>query len=419
MGRVNLTKRYLEGLETPKDKYELHRDSTVRGLGVKVEPTGTRSFFWTRKGGARTFWLTIGAVESVTLDDARAKASDFNSALVKWKQDGAVGEPPFAKPKSLSLDEIVTAYRDRHIKATAKRPDKAAKRIDSRMSTHVGDLRHRRIDQITKADVVALHEDINKRFGPYASNRVVQMLKAAINWAVDAGLWTGVNPAASVGMFPEQKRRRFLLPDELAALRAALDSPETSADLRDFVQLALYTGQRKMDVMSMAWRDIDLGRCVWFVPDPKNQQPFYVPLTTQAVAVLKDRLKQADRRAREAGLEPSGFVFPSHSASGHIEDLKKSWAELLKTAGIEELRQHDLRRTFGSIQAEGGSSLHIIGGSLGHKSSGSTAIYAQLQLEGIRKSAQQATTTMAKAMKKKQKPRRALPAAPAKKRARA
>ena len=75
------------------------------------------------------------------------------------------------------------------------------------------------------------------------------------------------------------------------------------------------------------------------------------------------------------------WVFPSDGQSGHLNDPKKAWARLLKRAQIEDLRMHDLRRTFGSWQAALGANGYIIGKSLGHKSQQSTAIYARLNLE--------------------------------------
>ena len=69
----------------------------------------------------------------------------------------------------------------------------------------------------------------------------------------------------------------------------------------------------------------------------------------------------------------------------------------------KNLRQHDLRRTLGSYQAAGGTSLGIIGKSLGHKSLAATAIYAQLDLDPVREAVLTATRTMIAASKKKPK----------------
>lgn len=89
------------------------------------------------------------------------------------------------------------------------------------------------------------------------------------------------------------------------------------------------------------------------------------------------------------------MVLPSvKSKSGHLEDPKRPWRELLHRAGIKNLRLHDLRRTMGSYQAISGTSLHIIGKSLGHKSTSATQVYARLTADPIRESMQKATDRM-------------------------
>ena len=61
---------------------------------------------------------------------------------------------------------------------------------------------------------------------------------------------------------------------------------------------------------------------------------------------------------------------------------------------MQDFRPHDLRRTLGSYQAITGSSLPIIGKSLGHKSQAATQIYARLDLDPVRNSVKKATEAM-------------------------
>ena len=89
------------------------------------------------------------------------------------------------------------------------------------------------------------------------------------------------------------------------------------------------------------------------------------------------------------------MVLPSvKSKSGHLEDPKRPWRELLHRAGIENTCLHDLRRTMGSYKAISGTSLHIIGKSLGHKSTSATQVYARLTADPIRESMQKAIDRM-------------------------
>jgi integrase len=110
-----------------------------------------------------------------------------------------------------------------------------------------------------------------------------------------------------------------------------------------------------------------------------------VILPPQAVAILTKRRKERTG---------SGFVFPSYGKTGHIVDPRKAWAALCKRAGVEDCRIHDLRRTLGSWQAASGSSLLVVGKSLGHRTPEATQVYARLNLDPVRESVTKAVDAM-------------------------
>jgi integrase len=106
-------------------------------------------------------------------------------------------------------------------------------------------------------------------------------------------------------------------------------------------------------------------------------EPVRIPLIGEALEILNDRSWLKDSSIP--------WVFPSSdSKSGHLENIRAAWKRILDRAGLENLRIHDLRRTLASYQAIAGTSLLIIGKSLGHKSSQSTAIYARLSNDPVR-----------------------------------
>lgn len=197
------------------------------------------------------------------------------------------------------------------------------------------------------------------------------------------------NPARGITKNREKSRDRFLQPEELSKFFAAVQF-ESNKDIRDYVLISLYTGARRSNVISMRWQDISLEHQIWRIPQTKNDEPVIVPLIKEAVEILKARFN-----------ENNEYVFSSDSKSGHLIDPKKGWKRILETAGITNLRLHDLRRTLGSWQAITGSSTLIIGKALGHKSQKATEVYARLNIEPVRKSLETATKAMFKAAKKK------------------
>lgn len=108
----------------------------------------------------------------------------------------------------------------------------------------------------------------------------------------------------------------------------------------------------------MHWNDVNFNRHEWLIKETKNGEAQTIPLAPQAIVILKERYKNRS----------SDWVFPSpFSKSGHIEEPKNAWKNLLERADIKDLRIHDLRRTLGSWQAATGANSYIIGKSLGHK----------------------------------------------------
>ena len=162
---------------------------------------------------------------------------------------------------------------------------------------------------------------------------------------------------------------------------------EPNETIRDYLLVSILTGARRSNVLSMCWKDVDLKQRIWKLCETKNDEPQTIPLVSLAVEILTCR--------KDNG---SDFVFHSAaSKSGHLEEIKSGWKRVLKRAGITDLRLHDLRRTFGSWQALTGTSLHIIGKSLNHKSYAATQVYARLNIDPIRESVERATDSLFKA----------------------
>ncbi len=392
----NFTQRSVEALPAPKEKRVAYHDTHVPELGLLVQPSGHRSYFWFCKVRGIGKWRTIGSAEKLTVEQARDKARAYNGLLTRWKLNDYQGDNPFEKTNrgEPTFGELVEDYLARHLGSHAKRPDEACERVRWSVSFYLAGWKNKKLSHFRRKDVRELHATLGETHGEVTANRISQLVRRLFNWSRKNEVWSGENPAAELRPFHEEKRTRFLQPDELARLFTAMKK-EPNPDLVDFVNLSLWTGARKSDVLSMRWENIALADNRWDLPDPKNRTPYAVPLTPEAITILKNRLRQ---RADE---DP--WVFPGVGKSGHIVDLKKRWRELLNRANIPDLRQHDLRRTQGSWQAAQGASLQIIGKSLGHKSVSATQIYARLQLDPVRASMTAANQAMAQAARKKPK----------------
>jgi integrase len=386
---INFTKRKIESLPTPKTGRDLYHDTKTRGLVLTVQPSGERSFAWYRKYRRYPTWRTLGRFPDLTVELARGKASKANAQL-------AEGKDPF-EDEGLTFGTIYERYITEHLGINSKRPERAMAAARAHLR-HLARWSALPINQLRREDIEKLHSDLKARVGVFGANRALQSIKAAINWAIDPKkLFAGPNPAAGVGIFEEPTRKRYLDPKELPRLFTALNSPETSDDLRDFVSLALFTGARRGDISRMRWDEIHLsatGQQFWTVSaETKSGEEYNIPLVPPAVRIL------AERKRRDGKSE---WVFPSPNAeSGHLEDPKRAWNRLRKKARIPDVRFHDLRRTLGSWQAGLGTSMPIIAKSLGHAAgSEATEIYSQLNLDPVRVSVGGAVRAMLTAGKK-------------------
>jgi integrase len=369
-----LTDAGVKRIQAPDTGYKISHDSEARGFAVRVTARGARSFilnYYTRGGRDRCY--TIGQFPDWSTTAARAKARELRREI------DAGGDPLAeveAKRSAPTVAELIDRFEAEHL--TRKRPQTARnyrRMLDNHIRPHFGT--HAKVADVVYADVDALHRKITKSGANYAANRCVAILSKMFSLGVRWGMRDD-NPCKGIERNTEHHRQRYLIDDELSRLVAALAShPDRRA--ADAVRLLLLTGARRGEVLGARWADIDLTTGSWSKPasSTKQNRPHHVPLSAPARALL------ARIREEQAGSQPTGslgaFVFPSAtSATGHLVEIKKSWASIINAAGISDLRLHDLRHSYASSLVSSGASLPLIGAMLGHSSPTTTARYAHL-----------------------------------------
>jgi integrase len=390
--RLNFTRRALAALPSSRDGDRvIVFDTNTPGLGFVVFPSGVRSFFHRRFANGTAARTTIGRFEDFSIERARGKAAELNAKLSDWKSDGRKGPSPLANADraQATFSDLLEAYIRGHVMLHANNPERAERGLRWMAKKYFSAWTTRRIDSIRIEDVLAVRNETGREHR-YQANRLVETVKAIFGWSAGrkdgkVNFWPVENPARDIELYDEEKRKRFLQPHELAKFNDELEKEE-HRDLRDFLILALSTGARKSNVLGMRWSDLSFERANWHIPFSKSGQGYDVPLTPAATRVLK--------RRRGETPDDAAFVFPSYGKWGHLVDLKKQWGKFRKRAGVPDIRIHDLRRTKGSYMAISGVSLQQIGAVLGHRSLGSTEIYAQLHQESLRKAVESGDTAM-------------------------
>jgi len=381
MKPFKFTKRELESLPFEGKSYYA-RDTESKGLALRVG-AGSKTFYVVKKVQGKVEYIKLGPFPEVTVEQARRRAVELQAEISKGRNPAELKRT--AKQEATFGTfwlEYLDKYARVHKSASTVREDEKTYRLYlSRFAT-------KKLSSIHRADVQRLHHEISAKGAGPTANRVIAVLRAALNVAKAWGHLPGVNPAEGIKSNRMESRDRFIQPGEMPKLWQAL-AEEVDINIRDFIVLALLTGQRRGNLLAMRWDQIDISSGVWRIPSEhsKNKQPITVPLVPEAVAILQERLSFC------AG----EWVFPGTGKTGHMVEPKKAWRRVLDRAGIDDLRIHDLRRTLGSWQARQGASLAIIGKSLGHKSQQATAIYARLDLDPVRQSVESATAAMLEA----------------------
>jgi len=384
-----LTKTLLAGLVAPAaGKRKVIYDTDTPKLAMRLTHTGVRAFYVVKRMGGAMVWLKLGTFPDMTCEQARKEADKVLGEFAKGENPAAVKR---AVKAELTFGEAFDDFLDRKRKRDGSTiSDKTKRDYKDLLRLYLDGIKGKRLSAIERNQIKAIHAKTTKKSAAQA-DRVVAVVSAVYTFMLAHEKFSGLNPAARIQKNPAPSRDRFLQADELTPFFKAL-SESTNEIMRDFFLLALLTGARRANVSAMRWADIDLAAGVWRIAKTKNGTPQTVTLSPEAVTVLKSR--------KAGGGE---YVFPGDGKTKHIVEPKKAWSTLLKAAGIENLRIHDLRRTLGSWQARTGASLPIIGKSLNHKTHQATAIYARLDLDPVRQSVNTATAAMMEAagMKKK------------------
>jgi integrase len=398
---MNLTEKGVEKMTAGETRQQFMDDEVV-GFGIRIESLasgGRKSFFWCGKVNSKKHFRSLKDFGTKSVKDARSDARKLVGEIEAWK-DSKYSEDknPFRDAKQRTtaptFKELADSYVANYLRSKSLNPGRAEYNIKLLLKNRFAAWLDRPVNEITVDDVLAVRNACGKYH--HMANTVVEFVRRIYNWSAGSrngklNFWKVENPAKDIELFPRGKqtaRERFLQPDELVRFHEELKK-EAHVDVRDVLALLLATGARKSNVYEMKWVDVSLQLKIWKIPMSKSGEGYAVELMPAAVEVL-------ERRHRTKG--KSEFVFPANSESGHIEDVKKRWSEFRKRAGFPDLRLHDLRRSKGAYAAISGESLQKIGAMLGHKSLGSTEIYARLNQESVREASMASDAAMKNAM---------------------
>ena len=241
-------------------------------------------------------------------------------------------------------------------------------------------LLRKRVDEVTLKDLNA----IKAAASPGAWRKVRNILRVAFKYAEDMGaIEYASNPVRRTTAQADKKVENYLTPDQRAALSDALDDavakgPRKEGGLSEAnaraIRLLYLTGMRCGEVLDLRWQDVDWERGQLNLPTSKTGAKT-VPLTRQALDFLRTERGQQIRVGRVCATD-----------DGHrLGHLGRAWRSVREAAGLPKFRLHDLRHSWASDAISAGVSLAVIGRVLGHKSPSTTARYAHLHDDALKR----------------------------------
>ena len=356
--RKRLTDAGIARLRPEQREYTVW-DTRVRGLGVRVRPSGTRTYIYYPKSATGTRKVSLGPVTLRGIEDVRRSCLAMAAAVVETRET-VQDKPPLFR-------EFVTgpwhsACYD-HCKPSTQRVMRSA--LKCQLLPTFGAVR---LDRISRIMVVRWF-DAYSRTAPGGANRVLAILRQILNHAVACG-HIATNPARDIRRNRRPKHTRFLSREEIRRLHRTLDDhaerSESKRQQADIIRLLLLTGCRKNEIVRLRWQEVDGDRLS--LTDSKTG-PRRVYLNAQARRIIGRRMEQAD----------SPWVFPSLTNAGYPRgDDLALWYTVRREAGITDVRLHDLRHSVATHAVMQGVPLPTVARLLGHRHPSMTLRYAHV-----------------------------------------
>ena len=265
----------------------------LTGFGVRVQPSGTKSFIVNYRPGdggrkAPNKRVVIGRYGRIAPDRARRLAQDLLGRVARGEDPA--GERAEARGVPLLADAFEVYM--------AANPNRAADTV--------------RLYRRPCVDHESLRNPVE--------------------------LWL-----AAGGRFNRQWRRRISAPNEvLPRWRTGIEAADLEPAIRDIFLVGFYTGMRRGEILSLRWERVDLDRRILRVEETKTGEPLELPVTRQLASVFERRLADGNGPAAQR----EGWVFPSsRSGASHVVDLVRFYGDITEAGGTR-FWFHGLRNAF-------------------------------------------------------------------------
>ena len=309
-------------------RYDLF-DASLRGLGLRVATSGTKSWFMMRRFNGRMLRTTFGRYPELPLAIARLKAPGVLADMANGQTAGQRKTDLFR----VILDEWLKKDQAQN---------KSAHQVRVAMYKHAlpafGSMP---VASITKRDVNRLIDKIVDAGSPIAANRVLAFTKRFFSWCKERDILE-LSPAEAIRAPSKEKTRdRVLTLEEMKKFWVACD--QISYPWGPIFQLLLLTGARLREVAQASWDEISIVDRTLDLPArrTKNGRSHQIQLSVQAMNIIQALPK----------VEGQGLLFTTNRTTA-VSGFSKVKKRLDIMSGVSDWRYHDLRRSFATHSTE-------------------------------------------------------------------
>jgi integrase len=390
--KFRFTKKRLEAIPKPNSRTRYY-DDAVEGLIVDVTPNHVMSFRvykWLASEN-KPVTITLGKFPSMTIEQARAQSKKHLLQISDGKNP--IKEKQIKLQENYTLDFVFADYLEkRNLQKSTVRG------YTQVINCYFKDYREKPLKSLDEAVIKKIHSVVSVTSQAQA-DLAMRVMRALFNFAKyeyrgnDNEIIYKDNPVKILSHLrnwnhvPRKQTRisksqlgHFFATIEVFRKEAKIVSDLFTSSVCDFVEMAVFTGLRKSELLNLNWDAINLADRSYFISKTKNGTPLELPIGDKLLTILENRLAQKT---------DSDYVFNSNGKYGRVIEPKKVIAKIGKKAGIT-FTLHDLRRTF-TTTAEGlNVGTYTIKRLLNHKTKRDdvTAGYTVLTPEELREPAQ-------------------------------
>ena len=383
----------------PDDKTHIIWDSQVKGLGLRITPKGVKAFVLSYRVSGRKRLATLARSAELSLKDARKVAGEQLASVKMGKSDLLTNRQQAREAPTVAdgLDYFFNDFAPARIKeGVLKESTFRDYKQQANKYLRPSPFGRLRISDVQRSDVektlpsLTIDPKTGKTKNAIIRNRVLSLTHSLFS-LFEEKEWRAQqsNPCRGIKRAKEEARDRVLSADELAQLAKSLKQHEEQHPTSvAAIRFASLTGLRISEVLGVQWEHIDFETGRLILTDTKTGRRVH-DLPEPALNILNDlpRFNRCD------------WVFTSR---GKVPTLYRSvrnvFIKIVAAAGLEDVRIHDLRRTFMTQAARSGVSSHILRDLLGHKTSAVADRYIRTLGEPVREARQQTASKIAAMM---------------------